>query len=150
MPTTDQVTNETKESLYPGLMIPVVVNHITPDVIGVSLKESGFKCNIDPNYIDNNIEEGDILDALVMSINKEDITIKLSCKKMDLKRGHYRSKEFIDKKNYHPNFRRVFIQEAEKKLFTQPNGSYIIRPDPDNLSVTWKIYDNVYRHLRKL
>ena len=99
-----------------------------------------------------------------MSINKEDITVKLSCIQTDIERGHYRSfydkrfDEFIDKeakKNYqpHPYFERVSIQEAERRLSTRPNGSYIIRPttsDPEKLSVTWKLYDNVYRHLRKL
>ena len=53
----------------------------------------------------------------------------------------------------HPFFERVSVQEAEIKLSIQPNGSYLIRPmtsDPDKLSVTWKIYDNIYRHLRKL
>lgn len=52
----------------------------------------------------------------------------------------------------HPCFERVSAQEAEEKLSTQPNGFYIIRPktdNPDKLSITWKIYDNVYRHFGK-
>ena len=50
-------------------------------------------------------------------------------------------------------FNRVSAQDAEKKLLKQRIGSYIIRPttsNPDKLSVTWKIYHNVYRHFRKL
>ena len=53
----------------------------------------------------------------------------------------------------HPCFEIVSVQEAEIKLSTKPNGSYIIRPttsDSDKLSITWKLYSNVYRHLRKL
>jgi transcription elongation factor SPT6 len=51
-----------------------------------------------------------------------------------------------------PCFKRVSAREAENDLLTQPNGSYVIRPttsDPDKLSVTWKIHDNIYRHFRK-
>jgi hypothetical protein len=53
----------------------------------------------------------------------------------------------------HPCFERVDIQEALRRLSIRPNGSYIIRPttaDPDKFSITWKIYTNIYRHLRKL
>ncbi|CAB4391913.1 unnamed protein product [Rhizophagus irregularis] len=191
IPTDDQVfemvTKETKDSLYPGLIVSVVVKSITTGALRVRLKNSGFECNIGWNYIDkkvnNNIEEGDTLDALVKSINKDDFTIVLSCKPRDLEKGHHisfydkRFDEFIDretKQNYqppikvkkvsqyvpkpkpkpprtitHPCFERVSAQEAEEKLSTQPNGFYIIRPktdNPDKLSITWKICDNVYRH----
>ncbi|CAG8546364.1 6881_t:CDS:2 [Funneliformis caledonium] len=189
LPTVDQVfemvTKETKDSLYQGLIVPVVVRSVTTGALRVRLRNSGFECNIGWNYIDknNNIEEGDTFDALVKSINKEDFTIILSCKPRDLDTGNHRSfrnekfEEFIDreaKENYQPPvkvkkinqyvskpkpkpprhishscFERVSASEAEEKLSTQPNGFYIIRPktdNPDKLSITWKIYDNVFRH----
>jgi transcription elongation factor SPT6 len=119
IPTVDQVfemiTKETKDSLYPGLIVPVVVKSITTGALRVRLKNSGFECNISWSHIDkkinSNIEEDDTLNALVKSINKEDFTIMLSCKPRDLEKGHNRSfhdnrfDEFIDrdaKQNYQP------------------------------------------------
>jgi transcription elongation factor SPT6 len=119
IPTDDQVfemvTKETKDSLYEDLIVPVVVKSITTGALRVRLKNSGFECNIGWNYIDkkvdNNIEEGDTLNAFVKSINKKDFTIVLSCKPRDLEKGHHisfydkRFDEFIDreaKQNYQP------------------------------------------------
>src|ERR1043166_3513175 len=100
------ITKETKDSLYPGLIVPVVVKSVTTGSLRVRLKNSGFECNVSWSNMDknvNNIEEGDTLDALVISINKEDFTIILSCKSRDLEAGHNRSlcdkgfDEFIDR-----------------------------------------------------
>ena len=119
IPTVDQVfemvTKETKDCLYPGLIVPVIVKSITTGALRVRLKNSGFECNISWSQIDKkvngNIEEGDTLNALVKSINKEDFTITLSCRPRDLEKGQHESfhdkrfDEFIDreaKQNYEP------------------------------------------------
>ena len=109
------VTKETKDGLYPGLIVPVIVKSITTGALRVRLKNSGFECNISWSQIDkkanNNIEEGDTLNALVKSINKDDFTIMLSCRPRDLEKGLYetfndeRFDEFIDrdaKQDYQP------------------------------------------------
>ena len=115
IPTVDQVfemiTKETKDSLYQGLIVSVVVKSVTPNALIVCLKNSGFECEISLDYVDNdvsNIKEGVMLDAYVKSIHEENIAITLSCKSSDLSMGLNRNRSLY----YQPQIEGTFCLKS--------------------------------------
>ena len=61
-----------------------------------------------------------------------------------------RGTTYIKRVITHSSFHNISFKEAEKMLATMDLGDCIIRPSSrgqDHLTVTWKVFDNIYQHI---
>ena len=181
------LTHETDETLYVGMNIDCSVTKVNDKAVNVLLN-SGiegfiFVKNLD-DYVPRNqtpeqlgIRTNKILKCMVLDINKDKISVELSCKPSDLKGSKFddsvkkdkyfyaewedgdvmefeqskkKHKKRNKKKINHPDYHDVDFREAEEMLKTKPDGFYIVRGStkgPKHLAITWRVTTDIYQHI---
>jgi transcription elongation factor SPT6 len=114
------------------------------------------------------------LAASVLKINYEKLSVELSARQSDVaaskprirfdeyfdfkaqehdKTGMINKKKAIQKAKrnvQHPFWHSFNYKEAEDYLASRPRGEVVIRPSTkgmDHISITWKVYDGIYKHI---
>merc|ERR1719422_2095562 len=135
---TDIVLNP-EERVKRGQRVWVRINQIKPDRFFVECTSKSSDLvdadwNLKPQrdaYYDTELEEKD----------KEKSTVQAQAKK---------GSTYIRRVITHSSFHNISYKEAEKMLATMDQGDCIIRPSSkgqDHLTVTWKVYENIYSHI---
>lgn len=118
--------------------------------------------------------ENQALAASVLKINYDRLTVELSARQSDVaaskprirfdeyfdfkaqeqdKSGIINRKKAIQKATrnvQHPFWHSMNYKEAEDYLAARPRGEVVIRPSTkglDHISITWKVYDGIYKHI---
>ena len=128
-----------EERVKRGQRIWVRINQIKPDRFFVECTSKSSDLidsdwNLKPQrdaYYDTELEEKD----------KEKSTVQAQAKK---------GSTYIRRVITHSSFHNISYKEAEKMLATMDQGDCIIRPSSkgqDHLTVTWKVYENIYSHI---